>query len=177
MLYRTNDLFISTGLVHGANDEVEIILSCTALPSMLLFLAAILCSSASVREKLRTGLLLLGLIHILNVIRVSLFTFLIYEGYIDDYFAHAVAGKIGSIIILLLLVILLFRRIPEIRDYISRLFILNRRRKPDSSPPETAIPESLAQETAPAESAAPEQTPAPESVTSEQTAAPMTEKD
>ncbi len=135
MLYRTNDNFISTTLAHGshADTDIDIILSCTALPSMLLFAAAIACSPASFREKIRTGALLVALIHVLNVVRVSLLSFLIYEGFIDDFVAHAVVGKVGSIIILLLLVILLFRRIPWIQDYIYRLFILRHRGAPGAA--------------------------------------------
>jgi len=130
MLYRANHNFISTTLIHGGHNDIDIILSCTALPSMLLFAAAIACSSAPVKERLRTGVLMVGLIHVLNVLRVSVLTFLIYEGLIEDFFAHAVVGKAGSIIILLLLVMLLFKRLPDIRDCIYRLFILHHRRPP-----------------------------------------------
>lgn len=120
--FRNNDLFISVPILHNGQNDVHITLSCTAFPSMLLFTSAIIGANESVRIKMKTFLLTVPVIFVLNILRMSIIVYLTYTGTTSADFAHHVVGKTGSLFALLFLAWVLFTFLPSILDNIEEVY-------------------------------------------------------
>lgn len=125
---------------HPLSDDVNIVLACTALQSMIIFVGGVICTKAPLRSRLNGFLVTVPPIYILNLIRNAAVIWLTYE-YVwgDDTFfwAHAVYAKIGSLIALVILAIAVFHFLPELQDSILGVIDLPLREAPEGakSPP------------------------------------------
>ncbi len=111
--------------------HVNIVLACTALQSMIIFVAAVLVTRAEPRRRLYA--FLAPVIYGLNLIRNAVVIWLTYENVWGDdtfFWAHAVIGKGGSLVALVFLAIAVFHFLPEMQDYIIDLMDLPRREPP-----------------------------------------------
>ena len=101
--------------------SVNIVLACTALQSMIIFVGGVICTKAPFRSRLNGFLVTVPPIYVLNLIRNAVVIWLTYEHVWGDdtfYWAHAVYAKIGSLIALVILAIAVFHFLPEMQDSI-----------------------------------------------------------
>lgn len=122
LLFRSNDHILAVPILHDGHNEILITLSCTAISSMFLFSAAILSAREPGSIKLRTALLIIPTIFILNIVRMSMITYFTYTGLTSPEFAHHILGKAGSLLVLLFLAWVLFTFLPSVLDSVSEVF-------------------------------------------------------
>jgi archaeosortase A (PGF-CTERM-specific) len=125
--YRTNFNEISVS-IKGSN--LAIIQSCTAIQSMLIFIAAIYCVQAISKRKWYTFFATVPVIYVLNLIRnISVIYMMDELGWSYDL-AHHEIGKGGSFVALIVLAAISFKLLPELLDNIWGLIDLKDRDKP-----------------------------------------------
>ncbi|MFA5861796.1 MAG: archaeosortase A [Candidatus Thermoplasmatota archaeon] len=130
----------------GGDYAVTVVLACTAIQSMMIFVGAIACLIASNRRKAWAYLVTVPTIYLLNLFRNA---GIIY-GYkdlawgpfgIDPFeWMHSWVGKIGSLLALVLIALAVFTLLPELHSNILDLFDLRKRRAPGffkEPPPKT----------------------------------------
>ncbi len=120
------------------SPSVNIVLACTALQSMIIFVGGVICTKAPARSRLNGFLVTVPPIYILNLIRNAAVIWLTYEhiwGEDTFFWAHAVLGKVGSLIALVFLAVAVFHFLPEMQDSILGVIDLPLRKAPESSPP------------------------------------------
>ena len=118
--------------------SVNIVLACTALQSMIIFVGGVICTKAPFRSRLNGFLVTVPPIYVLNLIRNAVVIWLTYEHVWGDdtfYWAHAVYAKIGSLIALVILAIAVFHFLPEMQDSILGVIDLPLREAPKDAPP------------------------------------------
>jgi len=116
---------------EGNTAMINIILACTGLGSVAMFLGVILPSKNDLNRKMISSILIVSVIYILNLIRNS---FVVYATGVDMFegisilgftgsfnIAHNLLSKIGSIIALFLLAFLLFKILPNLLDTFEEL--------------------------------------------------------
>jgi archaeosortase A (PGF-CTERM-specific) len=113
--------------LNGA--PVQIILGCTGIESIALFLGVISCVSAPPRRKLAAFLISIPTIYVLNIFRnafVLTATGNQWFGLPENsfYVSHAVIAKFGSLGALLLIAYLVFLILPELLDMVVGVFDL-----------------------------------------------------
>ncbi len=106
---------------------VEIILGCTGIESIALFLGVITCVPAPLRRKLAAFFITIPMIYVLNIARNAFV--LTASGYgwfgLPDnsfYVAHNVIAKFGSLGALVILSYLLFKMLPELLGVVTSAF-------------------------------------------------------
>lgn len=122
--------------LNGVDYAVTVVLACTAIQSMMIFVGAIYCLRADTRRKMWAYLVSVPTIYVLNLFRNA---GIIY-GYKDikwgmfgiDTFEwmHSYVGKIGSLVALILIALGVFMLLPELHSNILDLFDLRKRRRP-----------------------------------------------
>lgn len=127
--YRTNFNEIQVS-IEGSN--VAIIQSCTAIQSMLIFVAAIYCVQAVSRRKWYVFFATVPVIYVLNLIRNVGVIYMMDELNWSYNTAHHEIGKGGSFIALIVLAAIAFKILPELLDNIWGLIDLKDRDKPKS---------------------------------------------
>ena len=125
----------------GGDYAVTVVLACTAIQSMMIFVGAIACLDAPARRKAWAYLASVPTIYFLNLFRNA---GIIY-GYKDlqwsmfglDPFEwmHSYVGKIGSLVALVGIALAVFTLLPELHSNILDLFDLRKRRRPGFFPP------------------------------------------
>jgi archaeosortase A (PGF-CTERM-specific) len=124
--YRTNFNEIQ---VPVEGSSVVIIQSCTAIQSMLIFIAAIYCVQAVTKRKWYAFMATVPVIYVLNLIRNVGVIYMMDElGWSYDV-AHHEIGKGGSFIALIVLAAIAFKILPELLDNIWGLVDLKDRDK------------------------------------------------
>ena len=106
---------------HVDAPTVNIVLACTALQSMIIFVGGVICTKAPYDRRFYAFLATVPPIYILNLIRNASVIWLTYEHVWGDdtfFWAHAVLGKVGSLIALIFLAIVVFHFLPEMQDSI-----------------------------------------------------------
>ena len=121
--------FIPIEHTDGTPTGVSIILACSALQSMIVFVGALIALKKTPWKLRARGLFItLPLIHILNVFRNAGIIYLdmtyrdwqwLGMGMFD--FAHSYAAKVGSLLAMFLIAIVLFEILPELHNNILRL--------------------------------------------------------
>ncbi|MDD1721435.1 MAG: archaeosortase A [Euryarchaeota archaeon] len=109
------------------NYPVEIILGCTGIESIALFLGVIACVSAPSRRKLAAFFVTVPAIYVLNIARNAFV--LTATGYNwfgspenSFYVSHNIIAKFGSLGALVLLSYLLFKMLPELLNIVTNTF-------------------------------------------------------
>jgi archaeosortase A len=115
---------------------VTVVLACTAIQSMMIFVGAIACLAADTRRKAWGYLMTVPTIYFLNLFRNA---GIIY-GYHDLHWSmfgldsfewmHSYVGKIGSLLALIVIALGVFATLPELHSNILDLFDLRKRNKP-----------------------------------------------
>ena len=114
--------------------SVTIVLACTALQSMIIFVGGVVCTKAPADRRFYAFLATVPAIYLLNLIRNAVVIWLTYEHIWGDetfFYAHGVLGKIGSLIALVFLAIAVFHFLPEMQDSILGVIDLPLRKAPD----------------------------------------------
>ena len=120
----------------GSEYAVTVVLACTAIQSIMIFVGAIACLDADRRRKLRGYLYTVPVIYFLNLFRNAGIVY----GYKDlnwgmfgiDAFEwmHAYVGKIGSLVAMVFIALAVFATLPELHGNILDLFDLRKRKAP-----------------------------------------------
>lgn len=118
----------------GGVYAVTVILACTAIQSIMIFVGAIACLKADTKRKWKGYLMTVPTIYVLNLFRNA---GIIY-GYKDlnwrmfglDSFEwmHSYVGKVGSLVAMIIIALGLFSALPELHHNILDLFDLHKRR-------------------------------------------------
>ncbi|RZD35799.1 MAG: archaeosortase A [Methanobacteriota archaeon] len=117
--------------------SVNIVLACTALQSMIIFVGGVICTKAPLNRRFNAFLVTVPPIYILNLVRNAVVIWLTYEHVwgVDTFFwAHAVYAKIGSLLALVVLAIAVFHFLPEMQDSILGVIDLPLREMPEGAP-------------------------------------------
>ncbi len=119
-------------IVNQVNDNtvVSIILACTGLQSMAVFIGVFAALNADRYKRIKAFLITVPTIYVLNLIRNVGVVYGIEELNLTFYFMHNVVGKIGSLIALIILAFIVFDLLPELYDNIMDLFNLPKRNGP-----------------------------------------------
>ena len=115
---------------------VNIVLACTALQSMIIFVGGVICTKAPLKRRFHAFLATVPPIYILNLIRNAVVIWLTYEHVWGDdtfFWAHAVYAKIGSLLALVVLAIAVFHFLPEMQDSILGVIDLPLREAPKNA--------------------------------------------
>lgn len=109
--------------------KVTIILACTAIESIAIFLGLIFCVRASMKRTMIAFVASVPVIYVLNVVR-NVFVVVAYGdqwfGEMSFQIAHHVIAKIGSGIALFVIAYVVLQVLPELLDAIDRLFAVLR---------------------------------------------------
>ena len=114
--------------------SVTIVLACTALQSMIIFVGGVVCTKAPAKRRFYAFLATVPAIYLLNLIRNAVVIWLTYEHIWGDetfFYAHGILGKVGSLIALVFLAIAVFHFLPEMQDSILGVIDLPLRKAPD----------------------------------------------
>jgi len=124
--YRTNYNEISVQIIGSRASLVQ---ACTAIQSMLIFIAAIYCVQAQKKQKWKAFFATVPVIYVLNLIRNIGIIYMMDElGWSYDV-AHNTVGKGGSFIALIILAFVAFKLLPELLDNIWGIIDLKDRQK------------------------------------------------
>jgi archaeosortase A (PGF-CTERM-specific) len=124
--YRTNYNEIQVPI---EGSSVAIIQSCTAIQSMLIFIAAIYCIQAVSKRKWFAFFATVPVIYVLNLFRNVGVIYMMDELGWNYETAHHTVGKAGSFLALIALAVIAFKLLPELLDNIWGLVDLKDRDK------------------------------------------------
>ena len=127
VLYITPEGAPLTG--HGTN--IIIVLECTAIQALLVAGSFLFGSRGDQKKRVMIFALFVPVIWITNLIRNALVMILVADNGTDYFeFAHNYIGKTMSLIILVVLILIAFWKVPELYEDINGLFDLPWRNKP-----------------------------------------------
>jgi len=127
ILYITPESAPLTG--HGTN--ISIVLECTAIQALLVAGSFLFGSRGDPKKRTMIFALFVPVIWITNLIRNVLVMTLVADNGIDYFeFAHHYIGKTMSLIVLIVLILIAFWKVPELYEDINGLFDLPWRNKP-----------------------------------------------
>lgn len=122
---------ITVPVYFNGSHSVQLILACTGLQSMMIFIGVIVALRGVDRErKFKAFMMTVPVIYALNIVRNAGVVYGIEVLHQTFYFMHNVVGKIGSLLALIALAYIAFDILPELYDHISSLFELPKRRGP-----------------------------------------------
>jgi archaeosortase A len=135
----------------GGEYAVTVVLACTAIQSMMIFVGAIWCLVAPTRRRVWATLASVPVIYFLNLFRNAGIVY----GYKDLQWSmlgmepfewmHSYVGKVGSLAALIVIALAVFTLLPELHSNILDLFDLRKRRRPGFfRPPKPEAPASAA---------------------------------
>ena len=119
----------------GTEYAVTVILACTAVQSIMIFVGAIACLRAANVRKWKAYAITVPTIYVLNLFRNA---GIVYGYKILDWdplgmgsfeWMHSYVGKIGSLAAMVVIALALFATLPELHSNILDLFDLRKRRK------------------------------------------------
>jgi archaeosortase A (PGF-CTERM-specific) len=101
-----------------------LILACTAIQSISIFLGAFIAVRAELRRKLYAILAICPVVWFLNLLRNASLIYIVGTTDISMEYAHNYIGKLGSLLALILLAGLAFKILPEFYENIAKLLEL-----------------------------------------------------
>lgn len=122
-----SSIYTTSSSFHESYNPIEIILACTAIQSMVLFIGLIFGVNAAMRRKLKAFLVSVPVIYGLNIIR-NVFVAAAYFGQwfglpLQSFdFAHNVIARIGIMISLIVVAYAVFVILPETLDLVEDFF-------------------------------------------------------
>ena len=136
---------------------VTVILACTAIQSIMIFVGAIACLTAPSRAKLYGYLITVPTIYVLNLFRNAGIVYGTYDlqwgmfGMSPFEWMHSWVGKVGSLVAMVIIALALFATLPQLHHNILDLFDLRRRTKPGFFEKRPPPPPTKIEAAAPAE--------------------------
>jgi archaeosortase A (PGF-CTERM-specific) len=130
------DIFANGVEVNGLNIHynkayIYLIFSCTGVQSMVIFVGMIIpMKKVELKRKIYGLFITIIPIYILNFMRNAMVTFLVGNEITDFNTAHNIIAKFGALVVLIILIYLLIKIIPEIMDEINCLIDLPKRKGP-----------------------------------------------
>lgn len=109
---------------------ISIILACTAIQSMLIFIGGILATEANNNKRVKAFLISVPPIYVLNIVRNVGIIYGVNDLDLNFDYLHGVLGKGGGLIVLIVLAFLVFKILPELHENILSLVELHKRKKP-----------------------------------------------
>jgi len=125
-----NEFAFSTELLlpDGTPLNINFVLACTAIQSMIIFVGAISVLQIDWRKKVRALFIALSLIHILNLFRNAGLIWLQngypnwhWMGFTIFEFGHAYASRVVSLAAMFLLALVLFEMLPQMHKHVLTL--------------------------------------------------------
>jgi exosortase/archaeosortase family protein len=92
---------------------VSIILACTALQSIMVFVGLFAGTTASFRRKAWASVLVAGVVYVLNLVRNTGIIWFYGQGHASFWVMHDAIGKGGSLVAMVLIAFGVFRYFPE----------------------------------------------------------------
>ncbi len=129
-LYRVNYEELFVPITEAGNPVVRIVLACSALQAIVVAWGFIMATDASYQRKGLALLVTIPPIYALNLVRNVAVIFLYNDSNLDFEIAHGVAGKLISLVSLVVLVLLAFKIVPEMYQNINGLMDLPWRKGP-----------------------------------------------
>ena len=123
-----NGMFVQLISTDGSSIGINFVLACTALQSIIVFVGAILAVKTKVNLKVRTLMIVVPLIHILNLFRNAGLIWL-HTNYpewewfgisIFD-FGHSYASKVLSLFAMFLMAIVIFEILPKLHTNVLKV--------------------------------------------------------
>lgn len=120
----------------GTEYAVTVILACTAIQSIMIFVGAIACLRAARGRKWKGYALTVPTIYVLNLFRNA---GIVYGYKIQNWdpfgvgsfeWMHSWVGKVGSLVAMVVIALAVFSTLPELHSNILDLFDLRKRAKP-----------------------------------------------
>ena len=118
-----NGMFVELINADGSTIGINFVLACTALQSIIVFVGAILAVNTKVKHKIRTLIIVIPLIHILNLFRNAGLIWM-HSNYpnwewfgisIFD-FGHSYASKVLSLLAMFLMALVIFEILPKLHS-------------------------------------------------------------
>jgi len=107
---------VQGNLVLGAHTTFEIVLACTALQSIMIFVGFIAASGESRRKRAIAAVTVAVIIYLLNIVRNGGIIFLSERGIMDFNTAHNLLGKVASLVALFVLAFFVLDYLPGLYD-------------------------------------------------------------
>ena len=121
----------STPILYNGTVVVSIIFACTAVQSMVIFIGMIIALTEINLKRKIIGLVVTVLpVYILNLFRNALVVFLLVRNITDFNIAHNIIAKAGSLIVLIVLLLIVIKIIPEVFDKLLSLVEIYKRNGP-----------------------------------------------
>jgi archaeosortase A (PGF-CTERM-specific) len=146
LYYKTTFHEVSINVMGGQSatgGQIQLVLACTGVQSMMIFIGAIFCVAAVRRQKILGFLATVPVIYGLNLIRNASVIYMMYTLGWSYELAHHQIGKIGSLIALIALAFLIFKILPETLENIWGLMDLWSREERREAEPSKESPNSL----------------------------------
>lgn len=123
-------VYPSVPVYFNNHESVRLILACTGLQSIAVFVGIILALKADNKKRAKAFIISVPVIYVLNLIRNAGVIYGVEELGYSFYFMHNVIGKIGSLIALIVIAYFIFELLPEIYENIVELVSLYKRNGP-----------------------------------------------
>jgi archaeosortase A (PGF-CTERM-specific) len=122
-----SQIYTISSSFHKVYKPIEIILACTAIQSMVLFIGLIFAVNAPVRRKLKAFFLSVPVIYGLNILRNTFVASAYFGQWFGSplesfYIAHGVIARIGAMIALIVIAYAVFVILPEALDLVEDFF-------------------------------------------------------
>ncbi len=122
-----SSIYSTSSSFHEVYKPIEIILACTAIQSMALFMGVVFGVTAPIGRKLKAFCVSVPVIYGLNILRNALVGAAYFEQWFGSplhsfFIAHEVLARIGSMIALIAIAYAVFVILPEALDLIEDLF-------------------------------------------------------
>lgn len=114
--------------LQNTSPQISIVLACTAIQAIVIFVAAIYCTKADPLRKFKGYMAALPVIHVLNIVRNAGIIYLSNVAGMNFEFAHVYVGKTFSLIVLIFITFYIFKILPELHENILGLVDLPKRR-------------------------------------------------
>jgi len=121
---------VDVPLYFNGHESVQLILACTGLQSMAVFIGVFAALNVERKRKIRAFLYTVPTIYVLNLIRNVGVVYGMENLGLSFYMMHNVIGKVGSLIALIVLAFIVFDLLPELYDNIADLLNLPKRNGP-----------------------------------------------
>lgn len=118
-----NGMFVELIHTDGSSIGINFVLACTALQSIIVFVGAILAVNTKIKPKLRTLIIVIPLIHVLNLFRNAGLIWM-HSNYPDWEwfgisifdFGHSYASKVLSLFAMFLMALVIFEILPKLHS-------------------------------------------------------------
>ncbi len=132
--FNNDEVRVPIGGHDGGSNGIAIILACTALQSIVIFIGAIKCSRGDRHRRFKAFMWTVPVIWLLNMVRNVAVIYLVYNQIVDFHVAHDDLSRWVSLIVLIILAFIMFEILPELHeDIIGLAFLYRRRQKGDAA--------------------------------------------